>query len=133
MRSPKKPKAVADCLLQNKLREIFDDLNRTVSWSYIDITSVHDRNIFDDTPLHTVCLWGDIEAVKLLIEAGADVNAPGDHGATPIFYAIMAENIELVSLLLKKGASKKAMIFGDTSVYNYARHKRNKKLLDLLA
>jgi hypothetical protein len=28
----------------------------------------------EDTPLHTACVWGDIEAVRLLVEGGADVN-----------------------------------------------------------
>lgn len=105
----------------DKIQQIFDKLEHTPSWLGIKIESIHDKNNLDDTPLHTVCTWGDLEAIKILLEAGADINAIGDQGATPIFNAIISKNNELIVYLLSQGASKNAKIFGNRSLYDYAR------------
>jgi hypothetical protein len=40
------------------------------------------------TLLHTACDQGEVECVELLIERGADVNARGAAGETPVWYAV---------------------------------------------
>jgi uncharacterized protein len=87
------------------LQETLKLCNSTGGWYGIEIKSLNDRNHLNDTPLHTVCSWGELEPVRQLIAAGADVNAIGDHEATPLFNAIIGENAEVVSLLLKSGAN----------------------------
>ena len=57
-----------------------------------------------DTPLHVMAWRNDLEAVELLVGAGADVNAIGDMGETPLHVAISKENFEMVKALLKAGA-----------------------------
>jgi ankyrin repeat protein len=106
----------------NKLQDIFEKCQNTGSWFGLKVSSVTDKNDFEDTPLHTVCSWGELQSAKVLLDAGADVNAKGDQGATPIFNAIVSGNVELVQLLLKRGASKKHKIFGNTSVQDYAKN-----------
>lgn len=46
----------------------------------------------------------ELEAVKELLEAGADVDAKSPYGATPLFFAADKGNLELVRLLLAAGA-----------------------------
>src|SRR5262245_16598295 len=46
----------------------------------------------------------NVEAVKTLLEKGADANAKTEHGATPIFFACDRGNTEIVKLLLEHGA-----------------------------
>ena len=56
------------------------------------------------TPLHTALLSGgskNLEMVKLLIEAGADVNASN---RPPLFDACREGNIEIVRALIDAGA-----------------------------
>ena len=65
--------------------------------------SVNERPI-DDTPLHVAAVWGDIRAVALLLENGADVNALGDHSCTPIYEAISFGHWRCAKLLLEAGA-----------------------------
>ena len=49
--------------------------------------------------------WGnDTEGAKILIEAGADVNALGDENETPLHVAVAMENLDLIECLLKAGA-----------------------------
>lgn len=47
---------------------------------------------------------GEIEKVRLLLEAGADVNAKDEHGQTALMNAAHTGRVELVRLLVEKGA-----------------------------
>lgn len=58
-----------------------------------------------DTRLHTALAAGDREGVRAALEAGADVDAPGRHGAHPLHAAVARGDLELVELLLDAGAS----------------------------
>lgn len=58
-----------------------------------------------DTPLHVASIWGDISAIELLIMGGAEVNARGDMGTTPIYNAVEYEWVRCVALLLSAGAT----------------------------
>ena len=48
-----------------------------------------------------------MDEIKALIAAGADVNARGDLGNTPLHCAVVQGHIETVKLLLENGASPK--------------------------
>jgi ankyrin repeat protein len=58
-----------------------------------------------DTPLHAMTRREDTEAVKLLIEAGANVNAVGEMGETPLHVAVRKGHVEIIEALLNAGAS----------------------------
>jgi ankyrin repeat protein len=88
------------------LQAIIEKCEKTGAWYGEKIESIHQRNHLDDTVLHTVCSWGDANAVRLLIAAGADVNAKGDQGATPLFNAVIGMNAEVVKLLLVAGCDE---------------------------
>jgi ankyrin repeat protein len=66
--------------------------------------SVGARDSDGDTPLHKVALWGDNYAAKVLIEAGAEIDAIGDMGLTPLHLAVMQGHELLVETLLRYGA-----------------------------
>jgi len=57
------------------------------------------------TPLHLAARQGQLDAVKALLEAGADLNQPsaGDH-ITPITIAIVNGHYDLAKFMLDKGA-----------------------------
>jgi len=87
------------------LEEIFNICEKTGAWYGESITSVGQRNYMQDTVLHTVCSWGEVDCVVPLIAAGADVNAKGDQGATPMFNAVIGRNVEVVKVLLSAGCN----------------------------
>jgi ankyrin repeat protein len=55
-------------------------------------------------------LHGRVEAIRLLLDAGAEVNhrPPFEHGATPLHWAVMGNRPESVRLLLEVGADPEA-------------------------
>lgn len=96
MRSEKE--VITDILLKCESTEQFDT----------PVRDVNQKNCFGDTPLHIVVHWGEIESVRRLIAAGADVNAQGERGFTPLFYA---RTVEMAQLLINSGADPR--ICGD--------------------
>jgi ankyrin repeat protein len=77
---------------------------------------VHARNSFGEQPLHNAAYHGNGAAVRLLLEAGADVDArDGRFDATPLAFATVGSGeqngqpgswIETVRLLIEAGASR---------------------------
>jgi ankyrin repeat protein len=53
----------------------------------------------------------NIQIVQLLLESGADFNAPGDgdHGRTALRAAAENDNVQMVQLLLDSGAGRTAL------------------------
>ena len=90
--------------LVKSVNEIYRKCEKTGAWYGVDISSFSQRNVMGDTVLHTVCSWGELDAVKILVSAGADVNAKGDKGGIPLFNAVVGESAEVVDFLLRSGA-----------------------------
>jgi ankyrin repeat protein len=65
------------------------------------------RDSFGGTALHAAMFQKNIEIVKLLIDAGYDVNATGpSNGYTPLHDAVWANNAAAARLLIQRGARK---------------------------
>jgi len=48
--------------------------------------------------------------IEFLIQNGADINASNNFGYTPLIYALIYEDIDLVLVLLKNGANKNVLL-----------------------
>jgi ankyrin repeat protein len=69
------------------------------------------RDTDGSTPLHCACWKGNLDAARVLLDAGADVNAvnANDHwGTTPLHAAAHANQREIAALLLERGADRDA-------------------------
>lgn len=85
------------------------------SFAGVELSSadVRDRG-FGETLLHVVAIWGDVDSARILIEEGATIDVPGEHGCTPLHEAALQGHVEVVKLLLSKGADpKRKSEFGD--------------------
>ena len=60
-----------------------------------------------NTPLHLAAIFGQLDAEKLLIQAGANLNSQNNMGGTPLHMACYFCRPEIVELLLKSGADPK--------------------------
>lgn len=56
------------------------------------------------TPLHHITHFGDLEAVRLLVDAGANVNASASN-RQPLLTAAAWHHLDIVRLLLQRGAN----------------------------
>jgi len=69
---------------------------------------VKTRSCDGETPLHIAAQWGDRHAVFLLLDAGAEVDAKGDMGCSPLYLAMMNNHLLVAEVLLQHGANPDA-------------------------
>ncbi len=90
--------------VMRNIEGLFREIEMVPDFSGHTITSVNYRNGYGDTPLHIVCNWGDCEAIEILVAEGADVNAIGEAGFTPLHCAAEQNKPLAISKLLALGA-----------------------------
>jgi len=86
------------------------------------------------TPLHNACVRDHLDMVKLLLNAGADVNAKNIHGNTPLHPACRHKfSMDIVKLLVDAGADLKATnLDGETPLMYATSEKFDFKLNEFL-
>ena len=85
--------------------------------------------VFDVTPIGNAIIKGDIETVKKFIEYGVNVNEYFN-GITPLMLAARSNKVDIVKLLLEKGADASLK---DQRGYTAAKHAEMSKAVDTLA
>ena len=110
--------SVLSCAISSK-EECFDLVKRLIDEG-ADINVEHSAV---GSPLHRAASRGNHKVARLLIDHGADLNAPGRHG-TILQQAVMKENPdeEMVELLLENGAKRQEYNFGNTELHLAALH-----------
>jgi len=84
-------------------------------------------------PIHAAIALGDSEeTIRLLLEAGADVNATQAGGFTPLHQAAAAGRLELVKLLLENGARPDARCDQGKLPADYARERGHAAIAEAL-
>ena len=111
----------------DRLRALLDDNPALVaSWSPDGFT-----------PLHYAAYFGTAEAVRLLAERGAELEAPAQNrefavNARPLHSAVVAQRWETVAALLEAGADPSAERPGGLTALAEAQQLENAELADLL-
>ena len=67
------------------------------------------RDSEDSIALHTAAAFGKTGIVRVLIDAGSDVNAFDSRGDTPLHVSAGSCHVDVVGLLLDKGADLSAV------------------------
>ena len=63
-----------------------------------------DNNRFREMPIHFAAASGNVEMARLLLDAGADINAGDSDNSTALCIAAMRKHGEMVSFLIELGA-----------------------------
>jgi len=87
------------------------------------------------TPLHRAMFHENIDAIRLLLEAGADSNAESGVGDSALRLAIEQNNLEMAALLLRYGADQtidESGGFCGNTVLGLAALKLNLPMIELL-
>lgn len=91
------------------------------------------RNPMRVAAIHAASAEGGFAIARLLIEAGADVNAVQQAGFTPLHAAAMTGQLELAKLLLERGADPRAKADDGRDARAMARDAKQQALIDLLS
>lgn len=78
------------------------DLPEFVGLSPITTTT---KGNFGNTPLHVAAVWGDAQAIHLLVKNGANIDAHGEYGYTPLHEAVEQRQMAAIETLISLGAS----------------------------
>ncbi|CAK1594784.1 unnamed protein product [Parnassius mnemosyne] len=81
------------------------------------------------TPLAIAILQGDINTVRFLLQAGADVNLALSTGQTPLHLAVLEGHLAIIELLLEKAADFQARDINGLRVEHYAVDSRNLEVI----
>jgi len=92
------------------------------------------HNPLRNQALHAcIALGNSVEVARLLVEAGADVNATAAGGYTPLHLAASNGNREVVTLLLEHGANRESCCDQGKTPVDYARERGHAEVMALLA
>jgi len=68
------------------------------------LISAENQNTTRDLPLHSAAGTGQLEVIRYLVEAGAEVDAGDSDGSTPLHVAALRGHLACVDFLIEKGA-----------------------------
>lgn len=94
-----------DSSVSSTLQAFFEEIAELPDFCGITPIGLNTRGNFGLTPLHLAAIRGDLRLVHVLLDSGADINAPDERGNTPLHKAVLQEHHQTVRLLLARGAS----------------------------
>lgn len=83
-------------------------------------------------PLHYAAFAGHLEGLKLLLEAGADVNAKAAEGSTPLIMAARDGHTDVIALLLKYKADPNVVNESGMTALRWAIRREDTDNMELL-
>ena len=85
------------------------------------------------TPLHYACRKGCKNAVDLLLDLGANINARDNEGNNCLHFAVLSNNTSLLKKLLVRGADKSIANERNQLPIDLARHNNYGKMVNILS
>lgn len=95
--------------MDKAVRELLDRVGSVPDFIGVELCDINDTNAFGDNALHCVCVWGDLNAAKLLVENGINIEQRGEGGFTPLKVAEDFGRKEMVRYLISKGANTETL------------------------
>ena len=94
--------------------------------------NIRSANQMANTPLHAALAGRRADVVKILVDAGADVNAKQHGGWVPLHSAAANGDRAMVDLLIARGADRNAVNDAGVSAAAFARERGHAALADYL-
>ena len=109
----------------NRLKEVEALLQQPLDPDILDSSGMWNA-------IHAAAIYGHLEVVRLLVEAGADKESEMDDGPNALQLAAQNGHLEVVQFLLEAGASKDAAATGDRSALHMAAQNGHARVVELL-
>ena len=119
--SAKKNQCYPIIFFYEKLQKFFPQIK------LIDIS-----NKFNITPLHYACYYKSKNAIDLLLDLGADINAKDIDGKTILSYAVTSGSERIIKKLLMRGADKEIKDENGKKCIDLAIENNNIEIINLL-
>ena len=101
-------------------QRVISEISAEVVRLWAAVSDVNDKGICGATMLREVCVGGDVETVRLLIQAGADVHAVTENGDTALRCASRCGHVNVARALLAAGADVDAANGDGSTVLHHA-------------
>jgi ankyrin repeat protein len=88
------------------LEEILDDVAESPAFNGVKDIEVNSLGSNEETPLHWVATLGDAEGIRILIRAGAIIDAADSNGNTPLHESSAFRQVAAARMLIKLGANR---------------------------
>lgn len=85
---------------------VLRDYAQLPEYSEVLLTNVNQKSLFGDFPINIAATRGIPHEVLTLLLAGANINARGEHGYTPLHNAVEQGHLDIVRLLIKYNADR---------------------------
>lgn len=95
--------------MKTEVRKLLKKVQSAADFGSVPFDSINDTNALGENALHCVCVWGDLEAAKLLVESGIDLHQKGEFGFTAVRVAADFGHPLIVDYLLAAGADPLAL------------------------
>ncbi len=96
------------------IEDVLAEVAAVADFCGVEIADANSKGLFSTYPLHVAAIWGDCEAILLLVNAGARVNQRGEYGFTPLMEAVAQGHQPAAKLLIALGAEPIPNNDGDT-------------------
>lgn len=87
------------------VRDVLRRVKDVTEFLGVNLQSVNQKGLFGNNPLSVVMHWKDIDAFRILLDAGANIGETLEDGNTALHIAALIDNEEMVSELILRGAA----------------------------
>jgi ankyrin repeat protein len=124
-----------DATLRNlpSLESILDAMADLPEYLGLDRLDVNTKGGFGNTPLKIAAVWGDVDAIELLVAAGARIDERNEDGMTALHHAAAQNHPQAVKKLIALGASVDARDDDGRTPLDWAKSLGNHDVIEWLA
>ena len=88
------------------LAEVLEDVANSPAFHGVKDVGPNTRGQKGETPLHWMATLGDAQAIRLLVDAGAVVDAADRNGNTPLHESCASRQVAAAKMLMRLGANR---------------------------
>lgn len=92
-----------------EVEKLLAEYRRLPSFSDLEEMTVNSVGIGGELPISVAAARNDCEAITLLLDNGACIDARGESGYTALHEAVEQGSVEALDLLLRRGANKELL------------------------